>query len=192
MPPPYQSSKTSCGADVALLWPMNRLSGRDAARRTCEDPPTYKSTGDEAAVAYWLFAKSCGRAFEAVPGPAVCSSGGTATDARLREWLQQERCEHVASPLPSHQQGAAPSPGFGQSCMAITWKTHSFANPGCLKRWDGSRSQGCHASCVEQVCEELPELGKPEKLAHERPKCLPARRTTRGPHREFCTQLQDC
>lgn len=65
--------------------------------------------------------------------------------------------------------------------MAITWKTHSFANPGCLQCWDGSHSQGCRASCVEQVCEELPGLGKPEKLAQECPEHLPAWGATRGP-----------
>ena len=130
----------------------------------------------------------------AVPGPAVCSSSGTATDAGLREGSQQERRERVASPLPCPQQGAAPSrgaapsPGFGQSCIAITWKTCSFANPECLKHWDSSRSQGCCASCIEQVCEELPGLGEPEKLAHACPEHLPAHRATQGPRREFCMQ----
>lgn len=66
----------------------------------------------------------------------------------------------MASPLPYFLQGAAPSrgaahsPGFGQSCTAITWKTHSFANPGCFQ----ARMAPNHRAAVphaEKFYEEL-------------------------------------
>lgn len=54
---------------MALLQPMTRLSCRDDAMGLCKDPPTSQSPGDQAAVVYQLFARSCIRtAFEVEPG----------------------------------------------------------------------------------------------------------------------------
>lgn len=58
------------------------------------------------------------------------------------------------SPLPYSPQGAAPSPGFGQSCTALAWKIESFASPGCFQ----ARTAPNHRAAVplaEKLCEEL-------------------------------------
>lgn len=123
-----------------------------------------------------------------MPGPPLCSSIPSATDAGLGGGSPQEPREHVASPCP--QQGAAPSPGFGQSCVDTPWKTCSFANPGLSQARGWLPLAGLPCLSIQQVCEELPGLGEPEKLAHACPERLPARRESHSGPRQGALQAE--